>query len=45
MSTTAMFVTGIIASGVLTVAGILAVALRRGPSAGPIATEETGRRG
>lgn len=44
MSATATFVVGIIGSGLLTIAGILAVGLRRGPSAGPIATEETGRR-
>ena len=40
MSPTAMFVIVIIGSGILTIAGILAIALRRGPSAGPIATEE-----
>jgi hypothetical protein len=34
MTTSATFVIGIIGSGLLTVAGILAVALRRGPSAG-----------
>jgi hypothetical protein len=34
MTTTAVFVIGIIGSGMLTIAGILAVALRRGPSAG-----------
>jgi hypothetical protein len=34
MTTTATFVIGIIGSGLLTVAGILAVALRRGPAAG-----------
>lgn len=44
MNPTATFVIGIIGSGLLTVAGILAVGLRRGPSAGPIATEETRRR-
>ena len=44
MTTTATFVIGIIGSGMLTIAGILAVAIRRGPSAGPIPTEETGRR-
>ncbi|MEA2024542.1 MAG: hypothetical protein U9N79_09675 [Actinomycetota bacterium] len=45
MSPTAMFAIVIIISGMLTIAGILAVALRRGPSAGPIDGEETGRRG
>lgn len=44
MSATATFVVGIIGSGMLTVAGILAVGLRRGPSAGPTTTEETGHR-
>ncbi|MEN8112866.1 MAG: hypothetical protein ABFS21_00645 [Actinomycetota bacterium] len=44
MSPTAIFVLGIIGSGVVTIAGIYAVALRRGPSAGPIAPEELQRR-
>jgi hypothetical protein len=41
MSPTATFVIVIIGSGILTIAGILAVGLRRGPNAGPVATEET----
>jgi hypothetical protein len=45
MSATTTFVIGIIGSGMLTIAGILAVAAQRGPSAGPKSTEETGRRG
>ncbi len=45
MNATTIFVIGIIGAGILTVIGILAVALRRGPSAGPITTEEIGRRG
>ena len=44
MNPTATFVIGIIGSGMLTIAGILAVALRRGPSSGPLASEETERR-
>ncbi|MEA2010542.1 MAG: hypothetical protein U9N78_07550 [Actinomycetota bacterium] len=44
MTTTATFVIGIIASGILTIVGILSVAIRRGPSAGPTPTEETWRR-
>jgi hypothetical protein len=44
MSATATFVIGIIGSGILTIVGILAVAAQRGPSAGPISAEETGRR-
>jgi len=43
MNPTATFVIGIMGSGLLTIAGILAVALRRGPSSGPMASEETGR--
>ncbi|MEN8234457.1 MAG: hypothetical protein ABFR89_05985 [Actinomycetota bacterium] len=43
MSPTAVFVLGIIGSGLVTIAGIYAVALRRGPFAGPIAAEETER--
>jgi len=38
---TATFVVGIIGSGLLTVVGIYAVALQRGPSAGSVAMEET----
>ncbi len=45
MNASTIFVIGIIGAGILTVIGILAVALRRGPSAGPITTEEIGRRG
>ena len=44
MTPTATFVIGIMGSGLLTIAGILAVALRRGPSSGPLASEEAGRR-
>ncbi len=40
MNPTLTFVFGIIGSGMLTIIGILAVGLRRGPSAGPIATEK-----
>ncbi len=43
MNPTATFVVGIIGSGMLTIAGILAVALRRGPSSGPLVSEEIGR--
>ncbi len=44
MSPTATFVIVIIGSGFLTIAGILAVALRRGPNAGPIPEDEPRRR-
>ena len=40
MSATTIFVIAIIGAGVLTVLGIFAVAIRRGPSAGPITSEE-----
>lgn len=40
MNATTIFVIGIIGAGVLTVLGIFAVAIRRGPSAGPITAEE-----
>jgi hypothetical protein len=40
MNPTFTFVFGIIGSGALTIIGILAVGLRRGPSAGPMATDE-----
>jgi cytochrome b6-f complex iron-sulfur subunit len=40
VNATTIFVIGIIGAGVLTVLGIFAVAIRRGPSAGPITAEE-----
>ena len=40
MSATTIFVIAIIGAGVLTVLGIFAIAIRRGPSAGPITTDE-----
>lgn len=40
MSTTTIFIIAIIGAGVLTVLGIFAIAIRRGPSAGPITPEE-----
>lgn len=40
MSATTVFVIAIIGAGVLTVLGIFAVAIRRGPSAGPITPDE-----
>lgn len=40
MSATTIFIVGIIGIGVLTVLGIFAIAIRRGPSAGPITSEE-----
>ena len=40
MSATTNFVIAIIGAGVLTVLGIFAIAIRRGPSAGPITTDE-----
>ena len=43
MNATTVFVIGIIGAGILTVIGIFAVALRRGPSAGPITAEEIQR--
>jgi len=43
MNATTIFVIGIIGAGILTVIGIFAVALRRGPGAGPLTTEEIDR--
>ena len=40
MSATTIFVIAIIGAGALTVLGIFAVAIRRGPSAGPITSDE-----
>ena len=40
MSATTIFIIGIIGAGILTVLGIFAIAIRRGPSAGPITPEE-----
>jgi len=40
MSATTIFVIAIIGAGVLTVLGIFAIAIRRGPSAGPITSDE-----
>ncbi|MGB5167736.1 MAG: Rieske 2Fe-2S domain-containing protein [Acidimicrobiia bacterium] len=40
MSATTIFVIAIIGAGVLTVLGIFAIAVRRGPSAGPITSDE-----
>jgi cytochrome b6-f complex iron-sulfur subunit len=40
MSATAIFITAVIAAGVLAVLGIFAVAARRGSSAGPVTTSE-----
>jgi len=40
VSATTIFVIGIIGAGILTVLGIFAVAIRRGPSAGPITSQE-----
>ena len=40
MSATTIFVIAIIGAGVLTVLGIFAIAIRRGPSAGPITADE-----
>lgn len=45
MSATTIFVIGIIGAGILTVVGIFAVALRRGPSAGPMTADEIASRG
>ena len=40
MSATTIFIIGIIGAGILTVLGVFAIAIRRGPSAGPITPEE-----
>ncbi len=40
MSATTIFVIAIIGAGILTVLGIFAIAIRRGPSAGPITSDE-----
>ena len=40
MSATTIFVIAIIGAGVLTVLGIFAIAIRRGPAAGPITSDE-----
>jgi cytochrome b6-f complex iron-sulfur subunit len=40
MSATTIFVIAIIGAGILTVLGIFAIAVRRGPSAGPITSDE-----
>ncbi len=40
MSATTIFIIGIIGIGILTVLGIFAIAIRRGPSAGPITEDE-----
>lgn len=40
MSATAIFITTLIAAGMVAVLGVFAVALRRGPSVGPITTAE-----
>jgi cytochrome b6-f complex iron-sulfur subunit len=44
MSATTIFVIAIIGAGILTVLGIFAIAIRRGPSAGPITSEEIERK-
>ena len=36
MSATSIFILGIVAAGILAAAGIFTIALRRGPSAGPV---------
>lgn len=43
MTPTTIFVLGIVVSAVVVIAGIYAVAIRRGPSAGPIPGDEGGR--
>jgi cytochrome b6-f complex iron-sulfur subunit len=44
MSATAIFITAVIAAGVVAVLGIFAVAARRGSSAGPVTTSELDRK-
>jgi len=44
MSATAIFITAVIAAGVVAVLGIFAVAARRGSSAGPVTTAELDRK-
>lgn len=44
MDATTIFIIGILTAGVLALAGIFAVALRRGPAAGPVTAEELDER-
>src|SRR3970040_15688 len=44
MDATGLFIIGILITGILAVAGIFAVALRREPSAGPVTVEECDQR-